>query len=57
MLRRATEAGSHLRIMGKKHNLRSEGHTWDLQEATADPRMEDVAGTEFKFSLTWESGM
>ena len=28
------------RIMGQKHKLRSEGHTWDLQEATIDPRME-----------------
>lgn len=28
------------RIMGQKHKLRSEGHTWDLQEATTDPRME-----------------
>lgn len=45
------------RIMSQKHNLRTEGQAWDFQEASTDPRMEGVARTESKFSLTLEFGM
>lgn len=36
---------------GSKHRLRSKVQTRDLQEATADPRMAGVAGTQREFNL------